>query len=280
MNKDENVVEREGKKKFFNKKVILLILLVIISLVGVFFISTYIRWKAEISELKEIIYYGQDTIEISELKDFYGDNLAIDLDDYHAMKLYCTSEYGNKCITGDYVNFLENLFRNPRIVINIIILIDLVIIYLLIKDRKLKNVLVYVVSLLILGYGIYSLGFQIFKLADYIGHVNDSENVVQAKIVRGVITNSNNHFKPIVEYSILDETYLIYLDYSIKGNIMDKKDETITIYYDEKDPLNVEVKRSLWSYVLSTIISILTIVISIGYYRLKNINKEKKEERS
>lgn len=282
MKKNEDIIvdNEEKKKSFFNKNFVLVILLIVVSLVGIFFASTYIRWNAEISELNEIIYYGQDDIKITELKDFYGNEMSTEINDYQALRLYCTSEYGNKCLTGDYVDTLENLFRSPRVVINIVILIDLIIVYILIKDKKLKKVFIYAVSLLILLYGIYSLGFQIYKLSDYIGSVNDSQNVTQAKIIRGVVTSNEDRFKPIIEYTTEKGTNIIYLDYIVKGNIEDKIDDTITVYYKKKDVLDVEVKRSFWGYILPTILSIVTIIMSVIYFKLKDEKKKEENERS
>ncbi len=282
MKKNEDIIvdNEEKKKSFFNKNFVLVILLIVVSLVGIFFASTYIRWNAEISELNEIIYYGQDDIKITELKDFYGNEMSTEINDYQALRLYCTSEYGNECLTGDYVDTLENLFRSPRVVINIVILIDLIIVYFLIKDKKLKKVFIYAVSLLILLYGIYSLGFQIYKLSDYIGSVNDSQNVTQAKIIRGVVTSNEDKFKPIIEYTIEKGTNIIYLDYIVKGNIEDKIDDTITVYYKKKDVLDVEVKRSFWGYILPTILSIITIIMSVIYFKLKDEKKKEENERS
>lgn len=282
MKKNEDIIvdNEEKKKSFFNKNFVLTILLIVVSLVGIFFASTYIRWNAEISELNEIIYYGQDDIKITELKDFYGNEMSTEINDYQALRLYCTSEYGNECLTGDYVDTLENLFRSPRVVINIVILIDLIIVYILIKDKKLKKVSIYVVSLLILLYGIYSLGFQIYKLSDYIGSVNDSQNVTQAKIIKGVVTSNEDRFKPIIEYTTEKGTNIIYLDYIVKGNIEDKIDDTITVYYKKKDVLDVEVKRSFWGYILPTILSIVTIIMSVIYFKLKDEKKKEENERS
>lgn len=282
MKKNEDIIvdNEEKKKSFFNKNFVLVILLIVVSLVGIFFASTYIRWNAEISELNEIIYYGQDDIKITELKDFYGNEMSTEINDYQALRLYCTSEYGNECLTGDYVDTLENLFRSPRVVINIVILIDLIIVYILIKDKKLKKVFIYAVSLLILLYGIYSLGFQIYKISDYIGSVNDSQNVTQAKIIRGVVTSNEDKFKPIIEYTTEKGTNIIYLDYNIKGNIEDKIDDTITVYYKKKDVLDVEVKRSFWGYILPTILSIVTIIMSVIYFKLKDEKKKEENERS
>lgn len=282
MKKNEDIIvdNEEKKKSFFNKNFVLTILLIVVSLVGIFFASTYIRWNAEISELNEIIYYGQDDIKITELKDFYGNEMSTEINDYQALRLYCTSEYGNECLTGDYVDTLENLFRSPRIVINIVILIDLIIVYILIKDKKLKKVSIYVVSLLILLYGIYSLGFQIYKLSDYIGSVNDSQNVTQAKIIKGVVTSNEDRFKPIIEYTTEKGTNIIYLDYIVKGNIEDKIDDNITVYYKKKDVLDVEVRRSFWGYILPTILSIITIITSVIYFKLKDEKKKEENERS
>lgn len=272
--------EKKEKVQIINEKILLIILFIIVSLVGVFFASTYIRWNAEVSELNEVIYYGQDNIKISKLEDFYGNELDVDIDSNTALKLYCTSEYGNDCIIGNYVDNLENLFRNPRLIINMVIIIDLIIIYILIRKRNLKNIQIYIISFIILLYGVYSLGWQIFKMADYIGMVNGTEYVTNATIIKGVIPNTEDKFKPIIKYTTEEGEYVTFLDYIVKGKVEDKIGEELTIYYDSKDNLKIDIKRSILEDILLMIWGILIIIISIFYYKLKKADPYTLHEKS
>lgn len=269
-NKDELIVDN---KKKFNKNILLIILLVIVSLIGIFFASTYIRWNAEISELVEVYYYGQEDIKIVSLKDFYGNDLEVDLKDNEALKLYCSSKYGDECLTGNYTDNLENLFRNPYIVINIVILIDIIIIYFIIRNKEIGNIKVYIISSIILLFGLYSFGFQIYRVADYVLNVNDSDNAIEAEIVKGVIPNNGDKFKPIVSYTTENGDYNVYLDYEIDGLIKDKVGDKITIYYSNEDESIIEVKRSFVRFIIPFIVSIGILVMSIFYFKLKRKDK-------
>lgn len=269
-NKDELIVDN---KKKFNKNILLIILLVIVSLIGIFFASTYIRWNAEISELVEVYYYGQEDIKIVSLKDFYGNDLEVDLKDNEALKLYCSSKYGDECLTGNYTDNLENLFRNPYIVINIVILIDIIIIYFIIRNKEIGNIKVYIISSIILLFGLYSFGFQIYRVADYVLNVNDSDNAIEAEIVKGVIPNNGDKFKPIVSYTTENGDYNVYLDYEIDGLIKDKVGDKITIYYSNENESIIEVKRSFVRFIIPFIVSIGILVMSIFYFKLKRKDK-------
>ena len=269
-NKDELIVDN---KKKFNKNILLIILLVIVSLIGIFFASTYIRWNAEISELVEVYYYGQEDIKIVSLKDFYGNDLEVDLKDNEVLKLYCSSKYGDECLTGNYTDNLENLFRNPYIVINIVILIDIIIIYFIIRNKEIGNIKVYIISSIILLFGLYSFGFQIYRVADYVLNVNDSDNAIEAEIVKGVIPNNGDKFKPIVSYTTENGDYNVYLDYEIDGLIKDKVGDKITIYYSNENESIIEVKRSFVRFIIPFIVSIGILVMSIFYFKLKRKDK-------
>lgn len=261
------------KKSFPWKKVILVILFVIVSLFGIFFSSTFIRWKSEIATLEEVLYYGQEEIKIQHLQDFYGNDMDLTLDENHALKLYCTSSYGNDCITGDYVNHLENMFRNPVVVVRLVVFIDFILLYLFIKDKEIGNIKVYICSSLILLYGLYGLGSQIYQISDYLMRVYHEPVVLQGKIVRGIVTASDKQFKPVIEYTIDDETFITYLDYTIDDTIEEKKDSEITLYYHKKEENPIEVKRSLLPYLVPTLLSILIIIVSVFYFKLKRKDK-------
>lgn len=271
--KDVNDGEISIKKPNNVAKIILIVVMIIVSMIGVFFASTYIRWNAFIEDKYEIIYYEQDGIKVDEVKGFYGEDLNNDLSENQAMRLYCTSQYGGKCVTGNYTDILENLFRSPGIIINIVILIDLGLLYLLVKEKKFNKIQRYIFSLLIVLYGIYGLGVQIYKMTDYYFFVNNSEYVTNGKIIKEVIPR-NDKFKAIVSYDIGDKNYIEYLDYDIKGSFLDNNEKKVMLYYDKKDGKKIEVKRSLLGYILPIIIAILMIVIGYDYFKIKKKDNE------
>lgn len=272
--KEETVGEVSSEKKSFPwKQVGLIVIAVIVTLVGVFFASTSIRWKSEIADLKEVLYYGQEEIKIQHLQDFYGNAMDFEVDENHALKLYCTNAYGNDCITGDYVQPLENLFREPMVVVRIVVIVDLFILYLFLKDKDIGNIKVYLLSTLILLYGIYGVGSQIYHVADYLMRVYHLPVVLQGEIVKGIVTSSDQKFKPVIKYTIDEETYISYLDYEVDGTIEEKKNSEITLYYHKKSENPIEVKRSLLSYLVPSIVSIMTIVMSIFFFQLKRKDK-------
>lgn len=269
----DNLQEEQIVKRFDAKKLLLIILLVIVTLVGVFFLSTYIRWKADIKDKNEILYYEQDDIKINSLKDFYGTELNAELDDNKAILMYCSSNYGGECITGDFANNLENLLRSPWIVINIVILIDLLILYLVLKKKEMKKLYVYIISSLIVLYGIFCLGNEVYKFFDYYHLVNNTDYVTEGRIIKGIITENDKKFIPVVQYETEKNTYVKYLDYEIMGTIEDNVNKEITLYYNYKNNEIITPKRSLTNYILPVIISLLTMLVGILYFKLKN-NKE------
>lgn len=255
-------------KKVSIKKIILWVLFTIVSVVGLLFLSTEIRWKADIEDRKEIVYIGQSEIKIDKVVDFYGVEVDTELEDNEALLLYCTSEYGGDCLTGDYNNGLENILRNSNLVVNIVLIIDLLLLFLIFKDKEIKKIFKVIISVLVFCYGVYNLGVQVYYISDYYLFVNDSENVVNATIVRGIITASEKEFNPLVEYETEKGKFLTYLDYPIDGKIDEKVNEQITIYYDTKDHSIINIKRNVSEYILPIIISLIFMGLGIIYFIL------------
>ena len=171
--KDVEVTEIvEDIKKNKIKNIVLLIIIGIVSLIGFFFWATKIRWDAEIEEYTEILYVGQEEVKVDRLDGFYGEIIEFELKDDLAILMYCESEYGGLCVTGDFNNGFENLWREPSIVINIVILIDLVLLFILLKDKSFGNIKSYVVFSIILLYGFINLSGVIIEVADYYTFVN------------------------------------------------------------------------------------------------------------
>ncbi len=276
--KDVDVQETEKVKNKINfKKILLIILMIIVSLVGIFFWSTKIRWEADIAEHYEILYYGQEEIEINHIVDFYGEELSNTLDTDEAYLMYCTEEYGDECITADFTNKFDNLLRDPTNIINIVILIDLILLFLILKDKNFGKIKSYIIVVVIMIYGLFRLGVVIFNVADYYFFVNDSRNVTEGIITKGLYTENEKEFYPVVYYRTVDDAFTTYIDNPIKGRIEDKKEQAITLYYDTKDNSIVTPKRSLLIYILPLIIAGLYITFSLLYLshckKIWNIDK-------
>ncbi len=275
LKEETEIIEDKGKdKKIY--KIFIWILIVLISLIGIFFLATYIRWNAEIKDKNEILYYKQEEIKIDSLKDFYGSEVELNINDNEALLMYCSSKYGGTCVTGDFSNSIENLFRNPYVIVNVVILLDLVLLYFILKDKNIGIIKVYVISTIILLYGCYGIGLQIYKYADYYKLVNDSEYLTNGIIYKGLKTNNNKYFKPVVSYDIDSNNYKVYVNYDVKGTIDSKIDEKITLYYDNKNYENVTPKRNFVGYVLPLIVSIITFALGIFYMTLLKVKKEEK----
>lgn len=268
--KDVEVSEEKDVKKINIKKILLIILLVIVSLVGIFFWSTKIRWDAQIEDYHEVLYYGQEEVKIESLIGFYDEELEIDIKDDEAILAYCDSEFGGDCVTGDFNNSFENLLREPSIVISIVILIDVILLLILSKDNYYSKVKIYVIFGLILLYGAISLGKVVFEVADYYFLVNDTEFVTTAKVERYLITNNKDEYYPVVRYTSEQGEFVNYIEVPMKES---KKE--LTIYYDKVDNSKAISKKSLVEYVLPLIVGILYIVLSIVF-----LIKKRKERSS
>lgn len=264
--KDVDATEvEEDTKKFNVKKLILLILIVITTLVGIFFWSTEVRWNAEIEDYHEILYYGQEEIKIDELTGFYGNEVDINIADTEAILMYCSSQYGGTCVTGDFNNTFENLLRDSSLVINIVILIDLILLFILFKDKcfgKIKN---YIIFGVVLIYGLINIGFVIYDFANYYSFVNDSKNVVTGYVVRQLITENKNEYYPVVEYVTEQGEFTNYILSSYSGEVSNEHTDKnkITIYYDRVDSSICTIRQDLKKYVLPLIVALGYVILSI-----------------
>lgn len=277
--KDVDVTEvEEDTKKFDVKKLILLILIVITTLVGIFFWSTKVRWDAEIEEYHEILYYGQEEVQINELTGFYGEELSTEIKDTEALLMYCSSEYGKTCVTGDFNNSFENLLREPSIVINIVVLIDMVLLLILFKDKYMGNAIkTYIIFGIVLVMGLFNVGKVIYDFANYYSFVNDSEYVVEGEIIGQLVTENSSEYYPVVKYTTEQGEFINYVSVPMNGQVdEDLPDKNkITIYYDKLDNEVITTKQSLSKYIFPVIVGVLYIVVAIAYLV---ISKRKKNE--
>lgn len=265
--KDVDVVDAiEENKKMDIKKIILIVFLVIVSLVGVFFWSTKIRWDAELTEKKhEVLYYGQEEVKVEELTGFFGDKLEVDLKENDALLMYCNSEYGDKCVTGDFNNGFENLLRNPSVAINIVIIVDLILLYLLLKDKINNKVKAYVITGLLIVVGMINLAIVVYDIATYYSLVSNSEYVVEAEIIKGLVTENDKEYYPVVRYSTEQDEYVKEILVPLDGKVTDdlSSKNKLTLYYDKVDNEVVTIKQSLLKYIVPSIVGVMYIVLGI-----------------
>jgi hypothetical protein len=265
----------EESKKFNVKSLVLIILLVVTSLVGVFFLSTKIRWNAEIAEKEfELLYYGQDNIKVEELLGFFGNELDTQLKENEAFLMYCNSEYGGYCVTGDFNNSFENMLRNPGLALNIVILIDLILLFMLLRDKKL-GIKVYIIFGALLFYGIINVGRVIFEVVDYYYLINKSENVVEGNVIAQLFTENKEQFYPVVEYTTEQGDFVNYIKVPMEGQLKDSKLRKVNVYYDKKDNDLIINKQGLKKQILPLIIGVGYIVLSIVF--LVNEKKNNRE---
>ena len=270
---EENVEEVEKKK--INWKIVgLWVVFTIVSLVGIFFLSTYIRWNAEIANKYEIIYTGQEEVQIKELKDFLGFDVDTKIESDQAIKAYCSSKFGDNCVTADYTSGVENALRSPGTVVSVVVLIDLIILYVILKDRLKKQIRTYIYACLIILFGFYIIGSEVFKVADYYFFVNNNKNVVEGKVIKELIPHKGKEFRPVISYEIDDKEYITDLD--IKKTEVGKK---INVYYKNKNYEVIEVKRDMIKHhIIPSIVGILVLVVGFRYLKLNGKERIKEGE--
>ena len=289
--KTEEVIEEVEKSKVSFSKILLGTLFVLFTLIAVFFLATYIRWKAEISNKTEIVYTGQEeAIKIDKLVDFYGIELDPELKENEAISVYCTSEYGKECIMADYNNVLENNFRNPLLVISIIVLIDLVIVYVLVKGYIGGKKRTYVYGGLIILWGLISICVSVYKIADYV-KLEKTGNEITGQLINYLRSNNKKSYVPYISYStenpqnraeIIDVKFFP-LNYAIDGSFEEKE---ITLYQDKKNKTLVTPKRDMKRYILPISVGVLTVVMGFVYltinprFKKKEAKEAEKEKES
>ena len=270
--KAEEIIEEVEKSKIKWSKVLLASFIVVFSLIGIFFIATFIRWKAEIANKYEIIYTGQEEVKIDKLVDFYAIEMDTELKENEAILMYCTSEYGKECIAPDLTNWLENNFRHPLLVVAIVIFIDLVLLFIMTKDDLAGKKRTYVYGDLIMLWGLVFIGIQVFKVADYYKLVKDDNTYVGNRVYK-LRSDSKNSFVPVYHYD--EEQVYIPRDYNLKGTYEEKEE---IIYYSKKDNKKMTVRRDVKGYILPAVIGFITFVMGIVYLTI-NKRFRKKEQK-
>ncbi len=282
---EEAVEEIVEKKKINIGKVFLDTLFVLLTLIAIFFMATYIRWKAEISDKYPVVYRGQEQVKVDKLVDFYGIEVPVELKEDETILMYCTSEYGKECIMPNYSSVLENNYREPLLAISIIVFIDLVLIYFLLKDTLNGKKRTYIYGAVILLYGLFILGRAVYKVADYYKEIKFNKTV-EGEVVGYLRSDYKDKFIPVVEYIVEDNrikdetveqeeqtppTVAILTDYTIKGDF--KKDK-ITLYYEGNYEL-ITPKKSMRKYILPAITGLAIVVMGFIYLTITKRFKKK-----
>ena len=276
---------QEEKKKINFKRIALYFVLVFVSLFGIFFWSTSVRWKDEISDKYEIVYFNQEDIKIDNIEDFFGGEMSTSVGKDDAYLMYCSSEHGGDCVTGDFNSGLENNLRHPLLVVSICILIDLILVLILLKDKKLSKVLTYTITIIVCLYGLVVACSQVFDISSYLLQ-SKGQDKVEATIYKTTYTESDKSFKPIMKYNIGSEEKYSFLDSIFKGTIKDYLNEKIDVYY--KDDV-ISYKKSIVGNIIGSIVAILIFILGFRFLKLrkldryeelqKEIEEEKKEKK-
>lgn len=276
---------QEEKKKINFKRIALYLVLVFVSLFGIFFWSTSVRWKDEISDKYEIVYFNQEDIKIDSIEDFFGGEMSTSVGDNDSYLMYCTSEHGGDCVTGDFNSGLENNLRHPLLIVTICILIDLILVLVLLRNKKLNKILVYAVTIVVCLYGLIVACSQAFSVSSYLMQ-SRGHDTVDAYIYKATYTESDKSFKPIMKYNIGSEEKYSFLDSKIKGNIKDHLNEKLAVYYRNEV---ISYKRSIVGNIIGFVVSILIFIIGFRFLKLrkldsyeelqKEIEEEKKEKK-
>lgn len=281
---------REVPKQPLGKKnIILIVVACLTSLLVLFLVSTYLRWNRDIEDTLKVIasvdeegkitYFNKikkEYFEVTDVKDFYGSQYELSLDDDEYAVLYCGSRRTNSgsCYYIDPSNKMENFLRNPLGVIVILVAIILVLIFVILASREKKNKLLNTIlsSIIILASGII-LGMQVFNVLNYYYRIS-SNSVVSSTIIGEIKdSRSNDRYLPVLSYNIYDEEYTYASDVKI-----DSSDNEISLYYNKKDYEDVIVKHNPFDFV--TIISgICLFIVGILYTKLSKIEvKEEKDD--
>ncbi len=263
----ENEVVKKPKKKYFILGAIGIIVLVTLIVV----LSTYGRWINEkeslnrvlVNKYDDMIVYtdDKDIIQINSIKDFYGDEYKLELNDNEYAHLYCNKN--NDCIYME-----DSFFQHPGILIFICVFVLIVIVYLIIKDLAIINIVIKaVLASVILATGLVLIFMETYEMLDYYGMVNNNNNLVEGKVV-GYISNGKK-YNEVIEYFIDDYKYIYVNNSTVKTYELDKD---INVYYDKKVYSIAEVKRNPL-IINNYVYGLLFVIESIFYFRLLKKDK-------
>lgn len=282
--KDNENIEETNKKKIDIKKILCIIVMILISVVCIVFLSTYIRWQSFIEDKEEVLVYKEeenyiyeidDKIKyVTEIKDFY-DNKIEDfvINENEVAIMYCGKKDRDNC---NYVNYSDMDFKiitNPSVIIFTALIVDLLgTLYLLRKNEKISKIYIRIAGGVILLLGLIIIGKEIYKVADYYLLANDSEYLVNSKIVAVIKDDyDEKKIKPVSTYIIGEKEYVYYSNDLIDAKVGDE----LTLYYDKNDYKIATMKTNPFNAIDFILGSGFVIVGSIYFISVK----EEKEKR-
>lgn len=282
--KKPRLVLNEVPKKPLSKKSKLIICgMVLLGLIAIFFISTYLRWERDISNTHKVILTDNESITTRmEIMNFYGEKIDnFKLDEDEAVVMYCNKKE-TSCYITDTTNFNENLLRDPSVIVNILLFGEIILFYMLLYGKEYPKLVKYIVRSILILYGLFLVGQQIYDVANYYYLVNDNKEVVNGTIIKKIQNSDDDKILPVISYTILDKEYLYVSEVTTDKKIGDE----ITLYTKKKEPEIVEIKRNPFK-VLNIIVAILILIecfMSIKYFgnkvEIKEDNEKKEESNS
>ena len=280
------------KEKIGKKSILFIIIMALIGLCMIFSISTYLRWNRDVENRKEVLlieeneklgYYNDknEFVEVKTLSDFYGTEEDVEIRENEGIVVYCGKKKVSRsdCISINPSDNLENVMRKPYTIINLLVIIELLLLFeLLISLPTVKPIVVKICGIVIILYGVFLVGYQIFNVTSYYYFVNNNKNVVDGTIVREIRDSEvNNKRLPIIKYTVEDKDYTYYSLVKTDKKIGD----TITLYYGKKDYSKVTEKKNPFK-ILDILISFVVIAIGIMFIKVLpnkiNIKKEEPKE--
>lgn len=282
--KDNENIEETNKKKIDIKKILCIIVMILISVVCIVFLSTYIRWQSFIEDKEEVLVYKEeenyiyeidDKIKyVTEIKDFYDNKIEnFVINENEVAIMYCGKKDRDNC---NYVNYSDMDFKiitNPSVIIFTALIVDLLgTLYLLRKNEKISKIYIRIAGGVILLLGLIIIGKEIYKVADYYLLANDSEYLVNSKIVAVIKDDyDEKKIKPVSTYVIGEKEYVYYSNDLIDAKVGDE----LTLYYDKNDYKIATMKTNPFNAIDFILGSGFVIVGSIYFISVK----EEKEKR-
>ena len=276
------------KTKISKRSIIYIIVMVLIGLCITFTLSTYLRWNNDIGGKKEVLlisvddkvgYYGDKDvfIEVTKIKDFYDVDEELSIRDNEAIVAYCGTKKSlrNDCISINPSDGLENVMRSPFNITNILVIIELLLLFvLLISLPSVKRIVVKLIGIVIILYGLFLVGFEVYNISSYYYLINTNKSALEGTIVKEIKdSNANGHILPVIEYEINGEKKLYYSFNKTDSTVGDK----VSLFYMKGEVLERRNPIKVFELVLGVVI----LVIGIMYLVIlpKKVNSEKEVEK-
>jgi len=281
--KKTRLVLNEVPKKPLSKRSKLIITgMVFLGVIAIFFIATHLRWERDIAKTHEVILTDNEKItERMSILNFYGEELTdFKLEDDEAAILYCNKKE-TKCYVTDTTDFTENLLRNPGNIINILLFGEIILFYMLLYGKGYSKIVRYIVRGVLILYGMFLVGQQIYNVTNYYFLINSNETV-NGTIIKKLQNSGDDKIYPVISYTIYDQDYLLVSDVKTEQKMGDE----ITVYIKKRRLEVADIKRNPFK-ILDIMVAIIILIegfMSIKYFgnkvEIKEEDKEKEESSS